>query len=106
MKLTTLAITRPVVATLVSLLVIFIGIAAVLNLPMREYPDVDDPAITATVLYLGAVSEVLERDITEPIDQATSGIDGQNARAATTQPTMKPNDVPAQNNAPGNHYCY
>ena len=76
MKLTTIAVTRPVVATVVSLLVIVIGLAAVLNLPVREYPDVDDPTITATVIYPGAAAEVVEREITEPIEEAVSGIDG------------------------------
>ncbi len=76
MKLTTLAVTRPVVATVVSLLVIVIGLAAVLNLPVREYPDVDDPTITATLIYPGAAAEVVEREITEPIEEAVSGIDG------------------------------
>ena len=72
----TVAVTRPVVATVLSLLIIVIGLAAVLNLPVREYPDVDDPTITATVIYPGAAAEVVEREITEPIEEAVSGIDG------------------------------
>ncbi|MBK1705179.1 efflux RND transporter permease subunit [Halochromatium glycolicum] len=76
MKLTTLAVTRPVLATVLSLLIIVVGITAVLNLPVREYPDVDEPTITATVIYPGAAAEVVEREITEPIEEAVSGIDG------------------------------
>ncbi|NBC46901.1 MAG: multidrug transporter AcrB, partial [Gammaproteobacteria bacterium] len=76
MKLTTLAVTRPVLATVLSLLIIVVGVAAVLNLPVREYPDVDDPTITATVIYPGAAAAVVEREITERIEEAVSGIDG------------------------------
>jgi len=75
-KLTTLAVTRPVVATVLSLLILVLGIAAVLVLPVREYPDIDDPTVTATVIYPGASAEVVEREVTEPIEEAVSGIDG------------------------------
>lgn len=85
MTLTTLAVTRPVVATVVSLLIIVIGLAAVLNLPVREYPDVDSPTITATVIYPGAAAEVVEREITEPIEKAVSGIDGVRQIRASSQ---------------------
>ena len=76
MKLTTLAVTRPVVATVLSLLILVLGIAAVLVLPVREYPDIDDPTVTATVIYPGASAEVVEREVTESIEEAVSGIDG------------------------------
>lgn len=76
MKLTTLAVTRPVAATVLSALIIVLGAAALLNLPVREYPDVDDPTVTATVVYPGASAEVVEREVTEPIEEAVSGIDG------------------------------
>ncbi|WP_200234252.1 efflux RND transporter permease subunit [Thiohalocapsa halophila] len=76
MSITRLAVTRPVTATVVSLLIVVIGTAAVLNLPVREYPDIDDPTITATVIYPGASAAVVEREVTEPIEEAVSGIDG------------------------------
>jgi len=76
MNLTRLAVTRPVAATVLSLLIVVIGIAALLNLPVREYPDIDDPTITATVIYPGASAAVVEREVVEPIEEAVSGIDG------------------------------
>jgi len=76
MKPTTLAVTRPVAATVLSLLLLVLGIFAVLTLPVREYPDVDEPTVTATVIYPGASAEVVEREVTEPIEEALSGIDG------------------------------
>jgi len=75
-KLTTLAVTRPVAATVLSLLILVLGIAAVLVLPVREYPDIDDPTVTVTVVYPGASAQVVEREVTEPIEEAVSGIDG------------------------------
>lgn len=76
MKLTSLAVTRPVSATVLSLLILVLGAAAVGNLPVREYPDVDDPTVIVTVIYPGASAEVVEREVTEPIEEAVSGIDG------------------------------
>ncbi len=76
MRLTVLAVTRPVVATVLSLLIMVLGIAALLVLPVREYPDIDDPTVTATVIYPGASAEVVEREVTEPLEEAVSGIDG------------------------------
>jgi multidrug efflux pump len=85
MTLTRLAVTRPVSATVLSLLIIVIGTAAVLGLPVREYPDIDDPTITATVIYPGASAAVVEREVTEPIEEAVSGIDGvRQIRASST----------------------
>ena len=76
MSLTGLAVTRPVASTVLSLLIVVVGTAALLNLPVREYPDIDDPTVTATIVYPGASAEVVERDVVEPIEEAVSGIDG------------------------------
>jgi multidrug efflux pump len=76
MILTRLAVTRPVASTVLSLLIVVVGSAALLNLPVREYPDIDDPTVTATVVYPGASAAVVEREVVEPIEEAVSGIDG------------------------------
>jgi multidrug efflux pump len=75
-RLTTLAVTRPVSAAVLSLLILVLGGAAAVNLPVREYPDIDDPTVIVTVIYPGAAAEVVEREITEPVEEAVSGIDG------------------------------
>jgi multidrug efflux pump len=84
MMLTRLAVTRPVAATVLSLLIIVIGGAALLGLPVREYPDIDDPTITVSVIYPGAAAGVVEREVTEPIEEAVSGIDGVRQIRATS----------------------
>lgn len=76
MKLTRSAVTRPVFATVLSLLIIVIGIASLLRLPVREYPDIDDPNVIVTVIYPGASAAVVEREITEPVEEAVSAIEG------------------------------
>ncbi|WPL18347.1 Efflux pump membrane transporter BepE [Thiorhodovibrio winogradskyi] len=76
MRLTTFAVTRPVAASVLSLLIVLIGTAAVLNLPVREYPNVDDPTVTVAVRYPGASAAVVEREVGKPIEEAVSGIDG------------------------------
>jgi multidrug efflux pump len=84
MILTRLAVTRPVAATVLSLLIIVIGGAALFGLPVREYPDIDDPTVTVSVIYPGAAAAVVEREVTEPIEEAVSGIDGVRQIRATS----------------------
>ncbi|HSN72187.1 MAG TPA: efflux RND transporter permease subunit [Steroidobacteraceae bacterium] len=76
MKLTRRAVTRPVFSTVIALLILVLGTAALLRLPVREYPDIDDPTVTVTVIYPGASAEVVEREVTEPIEESVSAIDG------------------------------
>ncbi|EXJ14801.1 efflux RND transporter permease subunit [Imhoffiella purpurea] len=76
MKITTLAVTRPVATTVLALLLMVLGAAALLDLPVREYPDIDDPSVTVTVVYPGASASVVQREVSEPVEEVLSGIDG------------------------------
>lgn len=76
MTLSELSIRRPVLAAAASLLIIVFGIASLLNLPIRELPDVDAAAITVRTLYVGASAEIIDNDITEIIEGAVAGISG------------------------------
>lgn len=69
-----LSIKRPVLATVVNLLIIIVGIAAISGLPVREYPDIETPVVSITTTYLGASPETIETTITEPLEQALNGI--------------------------------
>ena len=64
MSLSSLSIHRPVLATVVNLLIVVLGLAAWLYLPVREYPDVDMPVVSITTTYLGASPETVEDTIT------------------------------------------
>lgn len=76
MTLSDLSIRRPVLATVMSLLLIVCGIASFVNLPLRELPDVDPPIVSVSTSYRGASAAVVETRITQIIEDAVSGIEG------------------------------
>lgn len=83
MNLSELSIHRPVLATVFVLIIILFGVIGYTSLPVREYPNVDNPIITVTVSYPGANAEVIENQITEPLEQNINGIPG--IRSLTSQ---------------------
>ncbi len=92
MQVSDLFIRRPVFAVVVSLLLIVGGLAALIQLPVREYPSVDRPVVSVSTVYRGASNEVIESRITEVIEGAVAGIEGidqirsqsQNERSSVT----------------------
>ena len=76
MLLSDLAIKRPVLATVASLLLVVLGIASLRHLPVREYPDIDVPIVSITTLYTGAAPEVIDNEITQVIEGAVGRVDG------------------------------
>ena len=76
MHISETTVNRPVFAAVLSLFVILIGLASYDKLTIREYPDIDRPVVTVTTIYTGASSKILERDVTEIIEDSLSGISG------------------------------
>ncbi len=76
MSISDLSIRRPVLATVMSLLLIACGIASFVNLPLRELPDVDPPIVSVSTSYRGASAAVVETRITQIVEDAVSGIEG------------------------------
>ena len=76
MHISETTVKRPVLAAVLSLFVILIGLASYDKLTIREYPDIDRPVVTVSTIYLGASSKILERDVTEIIEDSLSGISG------------------------------
>ena len=76
MHISEITVNRPVLSIVLSLFVVLIGLASYDKLTIREYPDVDRPVITVKTVYTGASSKVIERDITEIIEDSLSGISG------------------------------
>lgn len=70
------AIKRPVVTTVVALIVLLVGYLAYQKLPVREYPDTDVPTVSVNTIYRGASAEVVESRVTEPLEDQLSSIDG------------------------------
>jgi len=76
MMISELSIRRPVFATVLSLMLLILGIMAALRLPIREYPDVSSPIVNISVSYRGANSAVVETRITQVLENEISGIEG------------------------------
>jgi multidrug efflux pump len=76
MKLSDISIHRPVFATVVSLLLIVLGVIAFTRLPLRELPDIDPPVVSISTTYTGASAAVMETRVTKVLEDAVSGIEG------------------------------
>ena len=76
MNLSELSINRPVLATVLILIIIIFGFIGYTSLAVREFPSVDNPIITVSVSYPGANADVIENQITEPLEQNINGIPG------------------------------
>ena len=76
MKLSEVSIRRPVLATVMSLLIVLIGLVSFDRLAVREYPRIDEPVVTVNTRLLGASSEVIESQVTKPLEDSIAGIEG------------------------------
>ncbi len=76
MQLSETSIRRPVLATVMSLLLILVGLVSFNRLTLREYPRIDEPVVTVNTRLLGASSEVIESQVTKPLEDSIAGIDG------------------------------
>ena len=76
MTISEVSIRRPVFATVLSLLLLIVGIMAALRLPIREYPDIQQPAVSVNVTYRGANAAVIETRITQLIENEVAGLEG------------------------------
>ncbi|WP_150911827.1 efflux RND transporter permease subunit [Marinobacter halotolerans] len=85
MILSDISIKRPVFATVISLLILVFGLAALRGLPVREYPDIDPPVVSISTDYVGAAAEVVDTQITQVIEGAISGIEGIRSIESSTE---------------------
>ncbi len=76
MILSDLSIRRPVICLVASIVILIIGFLAFVELPVREYPNIDSPVISVDAGYPGASAEVVESKITEPLEKEIASIDG------------------------------
>ena len=75
MQLAEVSIRRPVLAVVMSLLIVLIGAVSFKSLSLREYPKIDEPTVTVTTRYAGASAEVIESQVTKPLEDSIAGID-------------------------------
>ena len=76
MTLSDVCIRRPVFASVLSLVLVLLGLMAYQRLTVREYPNIDVPIVTVNVGYPGASPEIMESQIAQPVEDVLSGIEG------------------------------
>ena len=76
MQLSETSIRRPVLACVMSLLLVLVGLVSFQQLSLREYPRIDEPLVNVNTRLLGASSEVIESQVTKPLEDSIAGIDG------------------------------
>ena len=76
MGLSDLCIRKPVLTIVMNLLFILVGLIAFSRLPVREYPKIDEPVVTVETKYRGASADIIESQVTQPLEEALAGIEG------------------------------
>jgi multidrug efflux pump len=76
MVLPEICIRRPVFATVLSLVIVLVGLIAYTRLSVREYPRIDEPVVSVNTTYRGASAEVVESQVTKPLEDSLAGIEG------------------------------
>ena len=76
MQLPEICIRRPVLATVLSLVVLLVGLISYTRLAVREYPRIDEPVVSVTTTYRGASAEVVESQVTKVLEDSLAGIEG------------------------------
>ena len=85
MNISELSIRRPVLATVLTIIIILFGLIGYTYLGVREYPSVDNPIISVQCSYSGANADVIENQITEPLEQNINGIPGIRSLSSVSQ---------------------
>jgi len=85
MNISELSIRRPVLATVMTVIILLFGIIGYTYLGVREYPSVDNPIISVQCSYAGANADVIENQITEPLEQNINGIPGIRSLSSVSQ---------------------
>src|SRR5215813_4013249 len=78
-------INRPIVAMVISILMVIVGIVAMVGLPIAQYPNIAPPEIQLTATYPGADALTLEQAVATPIEQQMSGVDNMIYMYSTSQ---------------------
>ncbi len=76
MNLFELCIRRPVLATVMSLILVLVGVVAFQRLTVREFPNVDEPIVSVTTNYPGASASIMESQVTQILEDSIAGIEG------------------------------
>jgi multidrug efflux pump len=86
MSLPEISIRRPVFATVMSLALLLVGLMSYSRLTVREYPKIDEPVVTVETTYRGASAEIIESQISQPLEDSLSGIEGIDVMTSISRP--------------------
>jgi multidrug efflux pump len=86
MFLPELSIRRPVLATVMSLIVVLVGIIAYDRLTVREYPKIDEPVVTVETTFKGASADIVESQVTQILEESLAGIEGIDYMSSISRP--------------------
>jgi multidrug efflux pump len=94
MNLFELCIRRPVLATVMSLILVLVGVVAFQRLTVREFPNVDEPIVSVTTNYPGASASIMESQVTQILEDSIAGIEGidvlsSSSRSETSRITVR-----------------
>ncbi len=76
MRVSDICISRPVLATVLNIVLVLVGLVAFSRLTVREYPNIDVPTVTVSTTYPGANAEIIETQVTKIVEDQLSGIEG------------------------------
>ncbi len=85
MNISELSLKRPVLATVMNLAIILFGIVGYTYLPVREYPAIDPPVVSVRTSYTGANADIIESQITEPLEKQINSVPGIKSISSTSQ---------------------
>ena len=88
MRLPDLSIRRPVFATVLSLVIALVGLIAYQQLAVREYPNIDEPVVSVETSYTGASAEIIESQVTQPLEESLAGIEGIDVISSISRPEI------------------
>src|SRR5687768_8594650 len=77
-------IERPVLSTVISIILVLLGILSLTSLPVTQFPDIAPPSVQVTALYPGANAEVVARSVATPIEEAVNGVEDMTYMTSTS----------------------
>ena len=86
MRISDICIRRPVFATVMSLILILLGVVSYDRLSVREYPNIDEPVVSVNTTYLGASAEIIETQVTQVLEGSIAGIEGIDVLSSVSRP--------------------
>ena len=68
-------IKKPVLSSVISILIVIVGIMALMSLPIEQYPDIAPPTVSVSTSYYGASAQTIQKSVIIPIEEAINGVE-------------------------------